>query len=652
MANRQFDAYQAWLGLPREAADADYYRLLGLTRFEADCGKVHAAYEQRHAVVRRYEVGAYAEQALQILEELSAAYCCLTSAARKAEYDEQLRRRLAQTTTAECAAVTEVPVEPPPRIAELVPPPVFSPLPPPPNAWFAAPGEAGGRERLASPADAGQTLVEPVVVTGGMATCDQCGASIPPLENCVQVPVAIDEHGNLRSPLARAVKRASPARIIVDIDAPELACPATRCGPYLTRGSWLVILGALAAAVGLFSVLLRRLVGVDHPAPTAFLVPATLICIAAAWRFYVPRISTGEEAAWAELVPRVLHSARPVGEFAFVSGLAQASFRHAVQRWGGAAASKRRWSANRFQRAAARKRAAVLNRCLARGELLLRTGQIAPHQVAALHRLAIADALTLGASPQRLRPLLGHLFDECLGDGLPLACLDEVLIGIGLYDRLSAVELWRVRLQLYCSCYRRGLAPVDVLALAQRSRALKRLFFVPPEPTVESIACVLALLRVRPQGLAGDGGAAVWEMDSADEQAAWKATPDLLALSRDRTIALQISGFRFRDTLFASLPAVSITQLRRDRYYLRVGCRAVEYAFDPAQEAERVSAWVSLYFSGLLPARNHERARSGDEAVLQTLAGMRVSCPGCERTVALTEEATSRYGRSVATLAK
>ncbi len=66
-----------------------------------------------------------------MLEELSAAYYCLTSAVARSEYDEQLRHRAAEategsaagTTVAGSPAETEAPIEPPPYAWAVEPPP-------------------------------------------------------------------------------------------------------------------------------------------------------------------------------------------------------------------------------------------------------------------------------------------------------------------------------------------------------------------------------------------------------------------------------------------------------------------------------------------------------------------------------------------------
>jgi len=168
------------------------------------------------------------------------------------------------------------------------------------------------------------------------------------------------------------------------------------------------------------------------------------------------------------------------------------------------------------------------------------------------------------------------------------------------------------------------------------------LFSVPPKPTLEAIACALALLRNCRRGLAAVGGNGIWELDQASDEAAWAAAPDLLAVSQDRQLMLRVSGFCFQGTLFKSAPKTSVTLKFTvadvERYVLHVGDKEVTYASDPAEVAARISAWVLLYFVKLLPAKHREQSRPAVVEHLRKAAGMSVICPGCQRTVPLTED--------------
>jgi hypothetical protein len=80
------DPYHRWLGIPPKHQPADYYRLLGVDRFEADPEVIADAAERQITHVRRYQLGPHSELSQRILNELGAAKACLLTPAKKAEY--------------------------------------------------------------------------------------------------------------------------------------------------------------------------------------------------------------------------------------------------------------------------------------------------------------------------------------------------------------------------------------------------------------------------------------------------------------------------------------------------------------------------------------------------------------------------------------
>ncbi len=90
-----FDPYYQWLGISPKYQPATHYRLLGLEMFESNADVISTAADQRMAHVRSFQTGKRAALSQKILNELSTARRCLLNAAAKAEYDTQLRARLA-----------------------------------------------------------------------------------------------------------------------------------------------------------------------------------------------------------------------------------------------------------------------------------------------------------------------------------------------------------------------------------------------------------------------------------------------------------------------------------------------------------------------------------------------------------------------------
>jgi len=90
-----FDPYREWLGIESHEQPADFYRLLGIARFEADLTRIAAAADQRMALVRSFQTGPRVIYTQRLLNELSAARIALLSPPSKAAYDAALAQHLA-----------------------------------------------------------------------------------------------------------------------------------------------------------------------------------------------------------------------------------------------------------------------------------------------------------------------------------------------------------------------------------------------------------------------------------------------------------------------------------------------------------------------------------------------------------------------------
>ncbi len=86
-----FDPLYTWLGIPPSEQPSNYYRILGLNRYESNRRVIANAYEQRMVHVRNFQTGPNAVHSQKILNELSRAYTCLLNARRKALYDQHLK---------------------------------------------------------------------------------------------------------------------------------------------------------------------------------------------------------------------------------------------------------------------------------------------------------------------------------------------------------------------------------------------------------------------------------------------------------------------------------------------------------------------------------------------------------------------------------
>ena len=133
-----FDPYREWLGIEPHEQPADFYRLLGVARFEADLARIAAAADQRMALVRSFQTGPRGVYTQRLLNELSAARIALLSPASKGLYDQALSQHLAAriSPTAAYAPTYAAPAVLTFGVGQTAPPapPVLPPAAPPPPA--------------------------------------------------------------------------------------------------------------------------------------------------------------------------------------------------------------------------------------------------------------------------------------------------------------------------------------------------------------------------------------------------------------------------------------------------------------------------------------------------------------------------------------
>jgi hypothetical protein len=85
-----FDPYHEWLGIHPSEQPADFYRLLGVCRFENNVAVIQGAYVQRHAYLQRFRGTPHQAYAEQLDQELLSAQTALLSPVLKSSYDAAL----------------------------------------------------------------------------------------------------------------------------------------------------------------------------------------------------------------------------------------------------------------------------------------------------------------------------------------------------------------------------------------------------------------------------------------------------------------------------------------------------------------------------------------------------------------------------------
>ncbi|HEY1784420.1 MAG TPA: hypothetical protein VGG30_02690, partial [Pirellulales bacterium] len=90
-----FDPYYLWLGIPPKQQPPNHYRLLGIKLFEDNPDVIDGAADRQMTHVRSFQTGKHAAESQTVLNELATARACLLDAAKKSNYDAQIKERLA-----------------------------------------------------------------------------------------------------------------------------------------------------------------------------------------------------------------------------------------------------------------------------------------------------------------------------------------------------------------------------------------------------------------------------------------------------------------------------------------------------------------------------------------------------------------------------
>ncbi len=102
-----FDPYLKWLGIRRDKATVDHYRLLGLELFESDTDVIANAAERQIRHVEALAVNENESVGKQILIELRAARDCLLNPVNRAAYEKELGKDSSKPTPREAPNLFE-----------------------------------------------------------------------------------------------------------------------------------------------------------------------------------------------------------------------------------------------------------------------------------------------------------------------------------------------------------------------------------------------------------------------------------------------------------------------------------------------------------------------------------------------------------------
>jgi len=98
-----FDPYYYYLGISPKDQPADFYRLLGVERFESNIEIIEMASDRQMSHLHGAESGDHIDDVAKLLSEVSRARLCLLSPEKKSEYDKQLKAHLDKVEAAKAS---------------------------------------------------------------------------------------------------------------------------------------------------------------------------------------------------------------------------------------------------------------------------------------------------------------------------------------------------------------------------------------------------------------------------------------------------------------------------------------------------------------------------------------------------------------------
>ena len=91
-----FDPYYEWLSIPPDEQPADYYRLIGVRRFETNRDVISNAAERQMLLLKSLQGGPYSHLTQKLMNEVARGRIGLLDERKKSQYDMELKRQIAE----------------------------------------------------------------------------------------------------------------------------------------------------------------------------------------------------------------------------------------------------------------------------------------------------------------------------------------------------------------------------------------------------------------------------------------------------------------------------------------------------------------------------------------------------------------------------
>jgi hypothetical protein len=383
---------------------------------------------------------------------------------------------------------------------------------------------------------------------------------------------------------------------------------------WLTRkgATFLLAVPAVIAALGLAAL---RALGNGVPVwPILFCLLATLVIYLATelyWWLQARPLDRAVDFAWTRLVPQLSSGEFTIEKSTFLAGLALTTISHG--------------------RAGTRQEELV--RALARVEAGVAAGTAPLAHLAALERLAVADAVATGEDPVLL------VIDQvgpCFEGRLPLA-FAQLLLAEWEGSWWTSGNLARLRVLLCDRAFEAGWEVKDLLEAGFTAPALGDVLQLADANGLAHLRLLWSLRPSRPWLPWSDAITAFELAEDPDDGPAWlHKYPDLLLLDEESPAVIVCGrGMVFQEALFTERPGTIALKARRDfdgvEYQLTVGEHDFHLVSDPTPAIGRLEQWFAYYFGEFLPRLAEVPAWKAPEGTKAAVSQEVVACPECRR---------------------
>lgn len=384
--------------------------------------------------------------------------------------------------------------------------------------------------------------------------------------------------------------------------------------PLTRKGAILLLAGPSVALALICAVLLNLWPHLSLALPVIiFLLVALAAYLGAGfyWWLQPGPLDRAVDFAWTRLVPLLCPREVTAEESTFLAGLALTTVSHGR----------------------AELRQQELERVLGVIERSVAAGASPLAHLAALQRLAVADAFAAGHDPVSL---VVEQISPCFDGRLPLA-FAQWLLAEWEGSWWTAGNLARLRILLCDRAFEAGWEVDDLVEAGLTAPALDDVL-----QTADT--CGLALLRLlwslRPSRpwAAWSEAATVFELaENLEDGQAWlHKYPDLLLVDTGRPAVIICGrGIMFQETLFTKTPRPIDMRSRRDfdgiEYELILGEHSFRLLSHPAALIARLQQWCRYFFDEFLPQADRVRAWQAPQGSKSAQFHEAVACPECRR---------------------